>query len=140
MLRTRVWFPEKTEIFISVLIVMFCFNTHLGRQAFQSFCLSCSGCKLTNGYFFPLLSSSVSKLYRVNKCSSFSLYSLSLLEPRRQYETVALHLQWRKKKTFGIFGMHQKPSFCCICIKVIYAGIGIYSYQPELRWFSCTDT
>ena len=33
--------------------------------------------KLTNAYFFPILSSSVCKLYKVNKCS-FCLYSLSL--------------------------------------------------------------
>ena len=43
--------------------------------------------------FFPLLSSSVCKLNKVNKCS-FCLFSLSLslLEPSIQYETVALRL------------------------------------------------
>ena len=59
--------------------------------------------KLKMCFFFPLLpllSSSVCKLYKVNKCS-FCLYSLSLslLEPNSQDETVATRLQWRKRKT-----------------------------------------
>ena len=76
--------------------------------------------KLTTGHFFPalsLLSSSVCKLYKVNKCS-FCLYylSLSLLEPSIQYETVAVRIQWREgkkcwliptsrclKQAFGVF-------------------------------------